>query len=223
MRSIGIGLIALFAVLLLPFTVAAQDDVQAAVTKKIEEALAHHKAGEAQKAIEALQEAIAEIEKSQSKGLGTFLPKAPSGWKAGEIESNSMSFTAGGQGAGQFLQVTRDYWREKENGAREETIQVSLTNAPQMVQAQQAMANMYKNPQMLKALQSQPGKSVELIEEDDWFGWLVVENDDATVTAFCNGCLVTVTGSNEKNIRMIWDGFDLKGLAGSELIGSKKK
>lgn len=188
----------------------------AVVEKLIQDALARYRSGEAQQAVEKLQEAIALIEQSQKTGLASFLPPVPEGWEANEVDSQSMSFAAGGESGSQFLQITREYWPVAPDGSKGTRVSVSITNAPAMVQAQKAAAAVYKNPQILESMRSDPNRQVDLIEEGDWFGWKIVEEgQQGTVTAFCNSCLVTVNGNDAKTVEKIWGGFDLKGLSKS--------
>ncbi len=192
----------------------AADD--AAIEKIIQDALASYRAGEAQQAVERLHEAIARIEQSQKIGLASHLPPVPKGWDAGEVDSQSMSFAAGGQSGSQFLQIRRDYWPVESDGSKGPRVNVTITNAPMMVQAQKAASAVYKNPQFLKSMQADPNRKVELVEEGEWFGWKIIEKEkQGTVTAFCNNCLVTVNGDENSGVETIWKGFDLEGLAKS--------
>lgn len=188
------------------------DAKSAAVEALIQAGLKAYKDGQTQRAVAALQEAIAQMQKQQEKGLASFFPKAPDGWEAGEIDTQSATFGTG-KGSESFTTLNRTYTRKTD----QMEVQVSLVNSPQLVESHKAMAEAYKNPAMLKELNADGNKN-KMIERDGWIGWLTVSKDDnATITAFNKSYVLTITVDkpDEAVLNSFWMAIDVKGLAGS--------
>lgn len=192
-----------------------------AVEGLITKGLAAHKAGKTHDAIAALQEAILLMQKSQEKGLAGFFPKAPAGWTAGELDSSSAAFGTG-EGGATYTTLTQQFTRE-EDGA---TVNVSLSNSNQLVEAHKAMAESYKNPEVLKMMNQDPNTKVKLIDKDGWTGWMTIEKDNsAQAIAFSSGCLLTVQvdKGDEATLELFWNAIDHKALAKATVVEAKTK
>jgi len=173
--------------------------------------LAAHKAGKVQDAIAALQEAVLLLQKSQEKGLAKFLPKAPAGWKGGEVESSSGAVGTG-EGGATFTTLTQTFTRIED----EVTAAATLSTSNQLIEAHKAMAESYSNPQVLAMMNQDPDVQVKLISQDGWAGWIMVrKGDSAQAMAMSSGCMVSVQldKPDEAALTALWNTIDLKGLA----------
>jgi hypothetical protein len=178
----------------------------------IGQGLAKYRAGKTAEAIADLQQAVALMQQSLQKGLAAFFPKAPQGWQAGKVESSAVAATGTGGEGGSWTQVSRRYTRQADKLA----VTVTMTNAPHLIQAQQGLSGMYRNPQMLQTLNRDPNRKVELVQAPGWFGWIIIEKGKrAQAAAFCKGCLLTVEvpKDDEPLLKTFWSAIDLKGLA----------
>ncbi len=178
----------------------------------IESALDKYKAGNVQEAIDALQKAIALLQASQRQGLAAFFPKAPQGWKAGKLESHSLS-AGGNQEETQISYTTMEqtYTRESD-GAR---VTVTLANSPQLIEAYKGMMESFGNPQMLAAMNQDPNHHIEVVNQEEWKGWSALnKGQDAQINAFNGSYLLTVQVSKEDKaaLELFWKAIDLKGL-----------
>ena len=184
-------------------------DAEAAIQKGLQ----LYKEGQAGAAIAALQEAIGIIQKSQQKGLAAFFPKAPDGWEAGKLETNSA---ASGSGKDSFTltALEQDFTRKSDSLK----VRISLTNSPQLIEPQKAMLeNFRKNPMILQTINQAGEQKMTMISRDGWEGWQNSIKDG-------NGEIIAFNGSNMLNIHMdkfdqsvldqFWNAIDLKGLAG---------
>lgn len=180
------------SMLLLTGALWAADDKKepASVEAAIQKGLKDYKDSKPQDAIAALQEAISLIQKSAEKGLGSYFPAAPDGWEASEIESHSMAGMGSGKDAGiSWTQISRTYTRKSDKM----TVRMELTNAPQLIDVQKGMAEMYKNPQMLAAMNADGKTTVKPFDQSGWTGWTKIEKDkDAELTTFSKGNLLTI-------------------------------
>lgn len=191
---------------------AAKDS--AAVEAAVQKGLKEYKDGKVQDAITSLQEAIQLIQKSTSKGLGSYFPKPPAGWEAGEIESNSIA--GGGKDGLTLTQVTRTYRKGDDL-----SVTITLCTSPQMVEGQKAMLDAFKNPAMQASLL---GEGIKLFDKDGWSGWTKAPKDsDAALTAFCKGCLLTITvnKADEKILQQFIGLMDFKAMAEGATSSSK--
>lgn len=167
--------------------------------------------GRSQAAIDSLQKAIGVIQTAFSKGLVSFLPDAPAGWKADEPDVSSGSWGAGAE-AVQWNSATCTYTRESD----EVRVEVQISTSPQMLAAQKGALEMYKNPQMRKMLEMDPDHTFEFVEEGDWVALITVEKgESANVIGFHDKVLVTVeVGKPEMElVKRFWNAVDRKALA----------
>ncbi len=205
------------------WAVAADKDAKPADAEAaIQKGLQLYKEGQAGAAIAALQEAIGIIQKSQQKGLAAFFPKAPDGWEAGKLESNSA---ASGSGKDSFtLTAIEQSFTRKSDSLK---VRISLTNSPQMIEPQKAMLeNFRKNPMILQTINQAGEQKMTIISRDGWEGWQNSTKDG-------NGEIIAFNGSNMLNIHMdkfdqsvldqFWNAIDLKGLAGQSAASKPAK
>ena len=187
---------------------AKPDEVESLIAK----ALAAHKAGKTADAIAALQKAISIMQQSLQKGLAAFFPAPPAGWTAGKIKSQSLSMGSAEQ-QGSWVQVTRTY-TETATKAR---ARMSITNSPQLIQAQKGMAAAFKNPQMLKMMNQNPDTKIDVVERDGFFGWLTINKKSDTAEGHFLGPATMLTIEVRKDdgsrLQTFVKALDLKGLA----------
>ena len=189
---------------------AAPQDIEAMINK----GLAAYKAGKNEEAVAQLQQAITAIQSSRQKGLAALFPKAPEGWQADEIQSQSGSFSSG-KDASSYVHLTRTYTRKQ--GENNLTVTMTILNIPQLLEAQQQAAQTYRNPEFLKMINQQGDQKVEAFEQDGWFVWTVVQKDqDANLSAFGKGAMITLQVSKDDGsvLKTFWKGIDLKAFAG---------
>lgn len=202
--------------------IAAEDkDPKAEALALIDKARAEVVAGDGQEAIDYLQKAIAAIQSSMEGGFVAFLPKPGEGWTAKEPTSSSGNWGAGAN-AVQFTTVERSYTRDKD----ELRVNVQITNAPQIVQAQGQALAMLKNPQMRAMLTQDPNRKVEILDEDGWMGiWTAEKDSGVELVAIQGSVLVTlrVRADDLPLAKQFWQGLDRKGLADAATRKSKKK
>lgn len=183
-------------------------DVEATVAK----AMDSYKAGKTAEAIAGLQDAITLMQKSLQKGMAAFFPKAPESWEAGEIKSSSMSMNSG-DGGGSYTNLTREYTHK--DGRR---VEIAMTNAPQLVEAQKSVAQMYRNPEFIKmANANDPNTKITVFDRDGWTGWTEVRTDGhVQAIVFASGTMLSVQSDkgDEGLLNVFLGGMDLKGLAG---------
>lgn len=222
MRHI-LTLVMLAAILVGPTLHAAEKDT-ADVEANIKKGLASYKDGKVQDAIAALQDAITAMQKSQQKGLASFFPKAPAGWTAKELESNSMTMqgTDSKDGNTSYTQLAQEFVRTSDDLQ----VKITLTNASFLVAAQADVIKTYKNPEILKALNAEDKNKISVIEQDGWTGWRMIEKDShAEITAFCGSCLLTIRVEKDDPtvLDTFWKAINLKGIAASETASAKPK
>ncbi len=183
-----------------------------AVETLIQKALQDYKAGQTRDAIAALQKAINQMQASVQKGLASFFPAPPAGWEADEIDAQSGNWGGEGQTVSWTL-ASREY-RRKDSST---TVSVQFTDSPELVQPQKEMAEMYANPEMLKAMNSNPNMKFEPVKRDGWVGWTLTDKEAKTVqtTAMQGGILLMaqVTDGDAGVMKAFLDAIDLKGLA----------
>jgi hypothetical protein len=178
---------------------------------KIQQGLTLYKEGKAGEAIVALQDAIAIIQQSQSKGLAGYFPKAPEGWEAGQLESNSVSSGSGGE-VMTMTTLSQKFTRKSDSLE----VKVTLTNSPQMIQPQKTMLDNLKNPQILAAMNQDPDHKMKLVDREGWAGWQSITKDGQAEMAAFNGANllnINVDKDDEKVLNQFWSAIDLKGLA----------
>lgn len=190
--------------------VPANDQGKVDVAQVIEQALAAYRAADYQKSVTLLQQAIGQIQKMSEQGWGRFFPTV-AGWEGGKIDSQSSSTGTGNEGF-QMTQLRRSY-REIDG---ERTVEVTITNSPQLVASSKASLEMYKNPQLVALMKQDPNRSFDVIDTDGWTGIVTVEKKDGGhVMALCGSTLVTINlnGANAELVRKFWDAMDHKAMA----------
>lgn len=191
---------------------AANDkDPKAAVEARILAGLKAYKDGKTQEAVAALQEAVALMQASQQQGLAALFPKAPDGWEAGKIESQSMSLGGSDQQSGAYTSLSRTYTRKADNV--EATI--TLLDSKQMIEAQRQLVETYKNPAMLAMLNQDPDKKTTLIDQQGWIGWKIVsKGQSAEAMAFNQSYLLTVrvSAGDEPVLDGFWKAIDFRAI-----------
>lgn len=191
---------------------ATFDDLIAKATKA-------QKDGKIQDAINALQEAVALLQKSQEKGIASFFPKAPDGWKAGEVKSDSS--TAGSGGEAFSVSASSCEYTGKDNS----NVKISLFTSPQMVEGQKAAVAALKDPQTLAAMNAGPDTKISMIDKDGWVGLRSIEKNSsaASIVAFAGQTMleIRVNKADEKTLELFFSAINLKGLAAA--VGAAKK
>jgi len=157
------------------------------VRDKAEAALRAWEAGRGDDAIALLQDAIAAIQGGTEAGLAAALPDRVGEYVGDEVESASGSWGSGTQ-AMQWISATRSYARE--GGG--ESVTVSLSTSPQMLEGQRAMMAMFQDPQMLAMMNTEPGRRVELVDEAGFRGWVTIEEGVAQMTAIGEKLMATI-------------------------------
>ncbi|MHC4668485.1 MAG: hypothetical protein ACYTFD_08765 [Planctomycetota bacterium] len=215
----GMAVALALATVLVGVRAGEEPQPDASVEKLIQEGLAAYKAGRHEEAIERLQSAIRIIQQAAAKGLASFLPPAPEGWKADAPESESGTVGSDDE-AIQWTQVSRSYERESD----ELEVEITISNSPEMAQAQGAALMMaHENPQMLQMMNQDPDRKIALIKQDGWKGWTVTEKGDSAQTLAIHEStlvMVNVSGDDDKVRDTFWSSLDLKGIAAAG--GSKK-
>lgn len=193
------------------------DDVETLVTK----ALKDYKDGKVNDAITGLQSAITIMQKSQQKGMSAFMPKAPNGWEAGEIKSDSVAGT-GNETTINYTIVSCKYTK---TGAADSTVEIRMTNSPVLVDAQKQMVEAYKDPAVIAAANSANADvKLSTIDRDGWVGWMIAQKDGESTANILNGAtlvMVEVKKGDESVVKAFLDAMDLKGLASLGAVQSK--
>ncbi len=211
-RKIALALVLLAAWFVVP--VPAQDALPAPrptdpVADLIHEALGAWRGEKPQRAIELLQKAIGRIQDGMRKGMAGLLPKAPDGWKAGEVESKSGNWGSGGN-ALTWNQVGCTYTDE-----RGDKVTVKMTNMPRLVDAQRRQLEVLKDPRVRQVMESKPGLEFDLIERAGWLALLTVQTGHSSqIAAHGKGTLVTVESNlpDRKRLMLFFDALDLKSI-----------
>lgn len=115
----------------------------------------------AQEAVDLLQKAVDLVQRNMLQGLADFLPQME-GWKREKPEVNSGSWTADGE-TFQWNTAVANYRKG------DQSIQLTLSTSPQMVETYRQMAAAFREPQM-RAMMLQADPSMSFIDEDGWFG-----------------------------------------------------
>ena len=210
-RRIQIVAVVLVSIASVCAVVRAAGTGQANVETLINKALAAYKEHQTNQAIEYLQKAIGIMQKSMEKGLAACLPKAPPGWTAGKVKSDSVSIGSGDQ-ATTYTQTSQTFTRTSDKLR----VTVTFATSPQLIQAHMAMAAAWKNPQMLAMMNRDPDKKIQPIDKNGWNGWVVVEKGrTADVTVVRSGMLVGVKAGKggEAVAKQFLNAIDLKALA----------
>ncbi|NLW87115.1 MAG: hypothetical protein GXY38_09605 [Planctomycetes bacterium] len=163
---------------------AADANEKAAIQSAVQKAMAQYEEGKVQDAIASLQEAISIMQTSGQKSMAAFFPAAPEGWTKGKVESQSL--TSNGLN---FNEITCIYTRSSDSAE----VHMQLCNSPQMIETHQAVAEAYKNPQMLAAINQSGQMKISQFSKDGWIGWTKVEPDQgAELVSFNGGNLLSI-------------------------------
>jgi hypothetical protein len=215
MRCFAVCALALSASISLWSSGAIAQTTDKDIEGKIESALKDYKTGKTGEAMTALQEAISLMQKSAQKGMAAFFPKAPEGWEAGKLDSQSIS--SGGDHTSSWTTLNQNFTRKKD----ELKVSVSLANSPELIKAQKGMLDAFKNPQMLKMMNADPARQIKLIEQAGWVGVRQVEKakDDnkgkVEIILIIDACMLTlnINSDDEAALDKFFKQIDLKALA----------
>lgn len=188
------------------FAAAAADPIEALIAK----GLKAYKEGNSQDSIAALQEAILLMQKSKEKDLLACLPKAPAGWEAGKVDSGSTAVGTG-EGGMTCTQLSQTFTRKADDARAT----VTITNSEQLMQAHKAMADAYKNPELVKMMNQDPNTKFKMITQDGWTGWSIIHKDqNAEAVTFSGGYMVNIqiSKADEKALDAFWNGTDFKAI-----------
>lgn len=199
---------------------ADKESTPADVEAAIQQGLKDFKAGRSADAIQSLQSAISMIQKSQQKGAAKGFPKAPAGWEAGKLESQSISTGSATENFA-WTMLTQAFTRKSDNTR----VNIELANSPQLIEPQKAMFENLKNPQVLAMMNQSPDTKLSMISQDGWAGMKIVEKQEAKIVAFCDNSLITITvnKADEAALETFWKAVDLKALAATLPKGTPKK
>lgn len=206
-------------------TPMAKQDVEALILK----GLKAYKDGKNQDAIQALQQAVAAIQKTQQAGMASFLPAAPAGWTAGKVDSGSVgAISSDGGETFSAINLSRKYTKKGGDEDSATTVTVTIHSQKELIEAFKGMAETYKNPQMI-AMMEQSGKvKMSSIDTAGWTGWKMVSSEgrgEAKANAFCGDLMlmVEVNKADARAMELFWSAIDLKGLAGTATMKVEKK
>lgn len=158
-------------------------------------------------AIERLQKAIGALQSLIAKGLESFIPKAPKGWRRENIKSSSGNWGSG-QNTMQWHQVSCRF--VSDDG---KMVEMTLSNSPQMIQTSRAAAKMYADPNMVAMLNKNPDTKVESVQAGEWIGFIVSNRGRrATMTVMAEKVMVGFTSSTGDfdSVKKFWNLFPRK-------------
>ncbi len=170
-----------------PLVIDKPDKVESHVAA----ALKAYRAENPTDAIAQLQAAINLIQAQLSKTLAGQLPDAPEGWSAGEVESDSMSVGAGGQGHA-FSTAKRTYTRT----ADKVKVTVEITDSSIIIGAHKQMAQAFQNPQMIEMMNRDPNTQVKVLKIPGWVAWAQTSKSGSA-----SGSLIAVSEHHAVNIQ----------------------
>ena len=188
----------------------------------INNGLKAYKDGKLSDAISQLQAAIAAMQAAQLKGMTGIFPKSPDGWEAAEIDSSAGTSSGGGSSLA-IVTLKRDYTKKGAGDGLQVTI--TLTSSKELMAAQQAMMETFKNPQLLAAMQA-GGANIKLIDQDGWKGWRHVEKGSAPEINVFNGSYmltVRVDKEDDKTLDLFGKLIDLKSIPADKADAPAKK
>jgi hypothetical protein len=180
------------------------EDVVALLQKGIE----LYKAGKVDEAVKVVQKAHAAMQQEAAKSLERFARPAPEGYTC-ETKTNSGSTNVTGV-AYSWADVNSTYTREKD-GAR---FEVKITNMPQVQAGFRAQVQMLNNPQMLAAMNSDPGRKVTKVERGGFIGLFTEEAERWSGFVVGDALLVSFEGDKQSKeaAHKVLDGTDWAGL-----------
>lgn len=187
MKRVTIALLLCAATFCLATPAQAADKVK----QLIERAARAYDKGDNQEAVDLLQQAASEIQKKIGRALEKFLPDAPRGWTADEVERESFSGT-NLKDTGSITKVSRRYRR------KDDEVEITITNMPQLVKGVEQMLTQLNNPAVVKMMNQQPGTHVEIRRKHDWTILAKQQDDDSEVTAVRGDTMIQVRAPGQK-------------------------
>jgi hypothetical protein len=165
------------------------------VTDTIKEALAAYEKGDTVQATEDLSYALELIKQQKGNRLKSFLPEPLSGWKAGEVEIQSVG--AAMMGGGTTLH--RDYHK----GDAEIAIEI-VTDSPLI----QSMSMMFSNPMFAAGKLKRIHRQKAIIEYD------AAQHAGKLTMMVDNRILITIEGRNisENDLIAYAEAIDIEGM-----------
>ena len=156
-----------------------------------------------------LQQALGKINEKLSIAFEPYLPAAPAGWQGREPDTRTFSLsTTDGN-----VRVT-EAEQEFVNDAGDRTVQVTITNTPEILKSYQQIAKAMQAP-MLQEMMNQRG----IVKTENRKGWyLVIEQDNSTfkLTAVHENVVLVISGADsEQTSRKFLNNIDLAELAGN--------
>lgn len=170
-----------------PLVIDKPDEVETHVAI----ALNAYRAEKPADAIAELQAAINLIQAQLSKTLAGQLPDAPQGWSAGEVESDSMSVGAGGQGHA-FSTAKRTYTRKADKAE----VTVEITDSTIIIGAHKQMAQAFQNPQMIEMMNRDPDTQIKVLKIPGWVAWAQTSKGGSA-----SGTLIAVSEHHAVNVQ----------------------
>lgn len=212
-------LLVAFFVLLSGLTAAeepAAEPVQAALAQ-IDSGRAALVAGNAQEAIDRLQRAIGIIQAKVARSLSSYLPASVGDLVGGEVDIQSGSWGAGDDSF-QWNSATRTYRRAPDDARADDdlSVEVMISNSPQLLEVHKASFEMYENPQMREMLEKSGNVKIETIREGAWKGFILSQPDQgAQVLAVAERMMLQIQSSSGDMALMkkFWKAIDTEGLA----------
>jgi hypothetical protein len=193
---------------------AGDAEDEAAVLAAIDKGREAFQAGKPQEAIESLQKAIGLIQAKAMRNLATFLPaRDDKEWEMGEVDTQQGNWGSGEQSF-QWTQVSRRYTKKGAEDGPE--VNVMISNSPQIIEAQRAMLQMFKDPAMRAMMnQGNEGGKVDVIEDGEWLGMITVEEKRCSANIVHKKVMVQIEAErgDEKLVKEFWAAVDKKGLA----------
>jgi hypothetical protein len=193
---------------------AGDAEDEAAILAAIEKGREALQAQKPQEAIESLQKAIGLIQAKAMKNLATFLPaRDEQEWEMGEVDTQQGNWGSGEQSF-QWTQVSRRYTKKGAENGPEVTVMIS--NSPQIIEAQRAMLQMFKDPAMRAMMnQGNEGAKVDVIEDGEWLGMVTAEEERCTANIMHKKVMVQIDAErgNADLVKEFWAAVDKAGLA----------
>ena len=166
------------------------------------------KDGRAEDAIDLLQKAIGALQSIEKAGLSGLLPDPPDGWSATEPQAQSGNWGSGAQ-AFQWTTANRRYTHENEGTQ----VEITITNSPQLVTAQQQTIAAFKNPQLAKLLRQQQGQKLDIFDDRGWSGYSAKEEEPpgGNLIAIKEKTLITIRvhGGPATHLDVFWKKMNL--------------
>lgn len=144
-------------------------------------------AGNYQEALDYFQQVVQQLQNLVGAAFESFMPKALSGWEAGELNRQSWAGTSE-EYTGNTTNITQTFTRKSDG----KTIQINLTNWPHLLQGLKQSADAYK--QMSSMMANNPEMTLTFEERGDWTVMRVVENERGrtTLNAFSESAMISI-------------------------------